>query len=63
MTFRIAQISDTHLSREKPFFNENFARVSEHLIGQRPDLVINSGDMALDGPSREGDLAEARRLS
>ena len=62
MTFRIAQISDTHLSREKPFFNESFARVAEHLIGQRPDLVINSGDMALDGPSWESDLAEARRL-
>ena len=62
MTFRIAQISDTHLSREKPFFNESFARVSEHLIGQRPDLVINSGDMALDGPSRDSDLAEARGL-
>jgi len=62
MTFRIAQISDTHLSRKRPCFAENFARVAEHLVAQRPDLVINSGDMALDGPSRESDLAEARSL-
>lgn len=62
MTFRIAQISDTHLSRERPFFAGNFARVAAHLLAHRPELVINSGDMALDGPSRENDLAEARGL-
>lgn len=62
MTFRIAQISDTHLSRERPFFSGSFARVAAHLGAERPDLVINSGDMALDGPSRESDLAEARGL-
>lgn len=62
MTFRIAQISDTHLSREKPFFSGSFARVVAHLSADPPDLVINSGDMALDGPSRESDLAEARGL-
>lgn len=62
MTFCIAQISDTHLSRERPFFAGNFARVVAHLLAQRPDLVINSGDMALDGLGRESDLAEARSL-
>lgn len=62
MTFRIAQISDTHLSREKPFFSGSFARVAAHLRADPPDLVINNGDMALDGPSRESDLAEARGL-
>lgn len=62
MTFRIAQISDTHLSREKPFFTGNFARVAGHIAADRPDLVINSGDMALDGSGRESDLAEARGL-
>lgn len=62
MTFRIAQISDTHLSREKPFFAANFLRVAEHVTATRPDLAVNTGDLALDGPSREDDLAEARRL-
>lgn len=62
MTFRFAQISDTHLSRERPFFTANFLRVAEHLRASRPDLVVNTGDLALDGPEREDDLAEARRL-
>jgi 3',5'-cyclic AMP phosphodiesterase CpdA len=62
MTFRVAQISDTHLSREKPFFVENFKCVGEALAHELPDLVINTGDVTLDGSSNEGDLIEARRL-
>ena len=46
MTFRIAQISDTHLSRDKPLFAESFARVAGHIRAHPPDLVINTGDMA-----------------
>jgi 3',5'-cyclic AMP phosphodiesterase CpdA len=62
MTFRIAQISDTHLSGEKPFFVDNFVRIGEALRADRPDLVLNSGDIALDGASTESDLAAARAL-
>ncbi len=62
MTFRIAQISDTHLSDEKPFFVDNFLRIGEALRADRPDLVLNSGDISLDGASNEGDLAAARAL-
>jgi 3',5'-cyclic AMP phosphodiesterase CpdA len=62
MTFRIAQISDTHLSDEKPFFVDGFARIGEALRADRPDLVLNSGDISLDGAAREGDLAAARTL-
>jgi 3',5'-cyclic AMP phosphodiesterase CpdA len=62
MTFRIAQISDTHLSDIKPFFVDNFVRIGEALRASRPDLVLNSGDITLDGASREGDLAAARAL-
>jgi 3',5'-cyclic AMP phosphodiesterase CpdA len=62
MTFRIAQISDTHLSGEKPFFVDNFARIGEALRADPPDLVLNSGDIALDGASNESDLAAARAL-
>ena len=60
--FRLTQISDTHLARRLQKLTDNFHRISEHIDATRPDLVINSGDMALDGPSRESDLAEARRL-
>jgi 3',5'-cyclic-AMP phosphodiesterase len=60
--FTIAQISDTHLSDDKPFFVDNFLRIGEALRASRPDLVLNSGDIALDGASREADLAAARML-
>jgi hypothetical protein len=42
MAFWIAQISDTHLSLEKPFFVENFRRIRDALASSRPDLAIAS---------------------
>src|SRR3990167_9272439 len=62
MTFRLAQISDTHLSDDKPFFVDNFVRIGEALRKTRPDLVLNSGDVSLDGASNEADLLAARAL-
>ena len=62
MTFRVAQVSDSHLSRRKPFFVENFNVVAEALAASAPDLVVNAGDVSLDGVAEESDLAEARRL-
>jgi len=62
MTFRIAQISDTHLSAEKPFFVGNFEQIGEALRAIRPDLVLNSGDISLSGESKESDLSAARAL-
>src|SRR5258707_13062561 len=62
MTFRIAQISDTHLSDSKPFFVDNFVRIGEAIRESEPDLVLNSGDISLDGASDEADLAAARPL-
>ncbi|MGL4439195.1 MAG: metallophosphoesterase family protein [Bosea sp. (in: a-proteobacteria)] len=60
MITRIAQISDTHLSPAKPYFRSNFDLVAEHLRGNAPDIVINTGDLALDGADHEADLVEAR---
>jgi 3',5'-cyclic AMP phosphodiesterase CpdA len=62
MAFRIAQISDTHLSEAKPFFVDNFVRIGEALRAAKPDLVINTGDMSLDGATDERDLAASRLL-
>lgn len=62
MTFRITQISDTHLSAERSFFVDNFTRVAAHIAADPPDLVVNTGDMTLDGVQRESDLADARQL-
>ena len=60
--FRLTQISDTHLARRLPSLTDNFHRVSEYIDAKRPDLVLNSGDLAFDGPTSPGDLEYARTL-
>ena len=56
MTFRVAQISDTHLSDTKRFFLANFHHTAAHLRESRPDLVVNTGDISLNGADLEADL-------
>lgn len=60
--FRLTQISDTHLTRRLPKLTENFQRISEHVDATRPDLVVNTGDVAFDGPSSRDDLEFAKSL-
>lgn len=60
--FRLAQISDTHLARRLSELTGNFHRVSEYINSERPDLVINSGDIAFDGPTNRDDLEFAKTL-
>jgi 3',5'-cyclic AMP phosphodiesterase CpdA len=60
--FRLTQISDTHLARRLPRLTDNFHRISEYIDAKRPDLVINSGDLAFDGPSNPSDLELAATL-
>jgi 3',5'-cyclic AMP phosphodiesterase CpdA len=60
--FRLIQISDPHLTRRHASLIANFERVSAHIDAVRPDLVINSGDLAFDAPTSPDDLAFARRL-
>jgi 3',5'-cyclic AMP phosphodiesterase CpdA len=62
MTYRVAHISDTHLSAAKPFFTQNFLRIGAAIADAEPDLVLNSGDISLDGAGTEQDLAAAREL-
>jgi 3',5'-cyclic AMP phosphodiesterase CpdA len=59
--FRVIQISDTHLSAGQPSLVHNFEAMTRIVAERRPDLVVNSGDIALDGTNREDDLAFARR--
>jgi 3',5'-cyclic AMP phosphodiesterase CpdA len=60
--FRLTQISDSHLARNRPTLIENFRRVSEYIEATRPDVVIDSGDVAFDGPNSRDDLAFAKSL-
>jgi hypothetical protein len=59
VTYRIAHVSDSHLGRDKTYFVANFLRVATHLAIARPNLVLNGGDMSLDGAA---DLDESKRL-
>jgi 3',5'-cyclic-AMP phosphodiesterase len=45
VTFRIARISDTHLSAEKPFFVGNFERIGEALRAARPGRNLALGQV------------------
>lgn len=60
--FRLTQISDTHLTRRHQSLTDNFHRVSEYIETTRPDLVVNSGDLAWDAPTNPDDLEFAREL-
>jgi len=62
MVYRIGLITDTHLSGERPFFNENFSLIASALAEARPDLILNLGDMTLDGCGDTDDLAFARAI-
>jgi 3',5'-cyclic AMP phosphodiesterase CpdA len=60
--FRLTQISDTHLARRLQKLTENFHRVSEHIDATRPDLIVNTGDLAFDAPTSPDDLKFAKEL-
>jgi 3',5'-cyclic AMP phosphodiesterase CpdA len=66
MSFRLIQISDTHLSAHRPFFQHNWEVLVDELGAARPDLVVCSGDMTVDGAAQESELdfaaAQFRRL-
>lgn len=61
-SFRLTQITDTHLGAQFPDFVANFHRVCQHIDDSRPDLVINSGDVGFDGPDHPEDLEFAKAL-
>jgi 3',5'-cyclic AMP phosphodiesterase CpdA len=48
---RIVQISDTHLSRDKPLFVDNWAPLAAWIADEHPDLVIHTSDVTADGAS------------
>jgi 3',5'-cyclic AMP phosphodiesterase CpdA len=60
--FRLTQISDTHLARRHGKLTANFERIAAHIDATRPDLVLNSGDLAFDAPTNADDLEFARTL-
>lgn len=57
---RLIQLSDTHLSRARPFFHFNFELALREIAAAPPDLVVVSGDLALNGADDADDLVFAR---
>ena len=57
---KLIQISDTHLSPVQGFFYENFRVATAAINAAQPDAVVNTGDMSINGPKNEDDLAFAR---
>jgi 3',5'-cyclic AMP phosphodiesterase CpdA len=54
---RVIQISDTHLSPDKPQFVGNWRPLAAWIADRHPDLVIHTGDVTVDGAGTESDLA------
>jgi len=54
--FRVIQVSDTHLSRRRPYFTENWLAAVRFINERKPDLVVHTGDVSLDGAGFEDDL-------
>ena len=59
---RIVQISDTHLSPDKPHYLQNWAPLAAWIADQHPDLVIHTGDVTVDGAGVEADLSFSSHL-
>lgn len=57
---RIIQITDTHLSPLKPHFNRNWQPLVAWIEEQKPDLIIHTGDVSVDGADIEADLEFCR---
>ena len=56
---RIVQISDTHISVNHTDFAANRAVLAEAIAGLKPDLIINTGDLAMNGCIEPADLSLA----
>lgn len=53
---KIIQITDTHLSPNKPHFNGNWEPLARWIEAAGADLVIHTGDLSVDGADKDEDL-------
>lgn len=59
-SIRIVQVSDTHLSRQRAYFHDNWEVFLAEMQKAPPDLIVASGDLSFDGASGDEDLAFAK---
>lgn len=58
--YRIVQVSDTHLSRNRAYFHDNWQVFVDAMIADPPDLIVHTGDVSLNGMEVPDDLLFAR---
>ena len=58
---RVVQISDTHISRSHRYFAANNERIAAHVAALKPDLIVHTGDVSMDGAGDTRDLELACR--
>lgn len=58
---RVIQISDTHLTERLPHFRQNVAATAAWLRTREADVVVHTGDVAMDGAAGDEDLMVAAR--
>ncbi|MBB6262234.1 3',5'-cyclic AMP phosphodiesterase CpdA [Paenochrobactrum gallinarii] len=59
---RIIQITDTHLSPDKSHFNSNWEPLLRWIEDQKPDLIVHTGDLTVDGADMDADLSFSAEL-
>lgn len=57
---RVLQVSDTHLGLGVPMADEQWQAALDHVERTRPDLVVHTGDVTLDGIREHHQLVHAR---
>ena len=62
LPFRIAQLSDTHISDRKPEGVQRLAAIIDELRRDPPDLVVHTGDIVFWEPDNAVDHARAKEL-
>jgi 3',5'-cyclic AMP phosphodiesterase CpdA len=58
--FHMVQVTDTHLSRNRGYFYDNWRVFLADMRANPPDLIVHSGDLSLRGTDDADDLAFAR---
>lgn len=58
--FDVVQVSDTHLSRNRGYFYDNWRIFLSDMRAAPPDLIVHSGDLSLRGTDDVADLMFAR---
>lgn len=53
---KIIQITDTHFSPDKPHFNGNWAPLLTWIEETGADLIVQTGDLTVDGADKDADI-------